>query len=145
MSVRRLRGEDLELAVETIRKFKEPNDHSSFSDEYLKKVLSRPENILIVAEQNGIPTGLLLAYVLDRIDRDQKMVCIYEIGVSESFRRRGIGRALIEELKFLCKQENVMKAWVITNRANVGAVRLYESTGAAAGPARDEMIFIYQQ
>ena len=51
----------------------------------------------------------------------------------------------IETLELLCRQENVMKAWVITNRSNVGAVRLYESTGAAAGSAKDEMIFTYQQ
>lgn len=77
MQVRRLGSEDLELAVKAIRTFKEPSKHSSFSKKYLKKFLSRPENILIVAEQSGLPTGFLLAYLLNRVDRDQKMVCLY--------------------------------------------------------------------
>jgi aminoglycoside 3-N-acetyltransferase I len=143
MQVRRLGTRDLELAVEAIRTLKEPTAQPTLGGEYLEKFLSRPENVLIVAEQKGMPKGFLLAYMLDRVDRDQKMVCLYEIGVSESHRRRGIARAMIESLKLLCKQENAMKAWVITNRSNMAAVRLYERTGATCHPNGDEVGFVY--
>jgi ribosomal protein S18 acetylase RimI-like enzyme len=140
VQVRRLRAGDLKLAVESIRTLKE----STVSGEYLKDFLSRSENVLIVAEQGGMPKGFLLAYILDRVDRNQKMICLYEIGVSEPNRRRGIGRAMIESLKLLCKDENAMKAWVITNRSNMAAVRLYERTGATSHPHGDEVLFVYE-
>jgi ribosomal protein S18 acetylase RimI-like enzyme len=142
MPVRRLGVEDFRWAVEAIRTLKMPNV-PLFGGQHLEKFLARSENVLIVAEQDGVPTGFLLAYLLDRVDRDQRMVCLYEIDVSEHHRRRGIGRAMIETLKSICKKENAMKAWVITNRSNLAAFRLYESTGAAADPSGDEVTFVY--
>ena len=144
MQVRRLGTEDFELAAAAIRTVKQPTAQLSFSAEYLRRFLSRPGNVLIVAEQDGLPTGFLVAYMLDRVDRDQRMVCLYEIGVSESHRQRGIGRAVIEALKALCRREDTMKTWVITNRSNVAAVRLYETTGAAADTSGDEVTFVYE-
>ncbi len=36
-----------------------------------------------------------------------------------------------------------MKAWGITNRSNLAAFGLYESTGAAADPSGDEVTLVY--
>lgn len=144
MQVRRLGSDDSGLAVEAIRLVKEPKPHPTFSDQYLQKFLSRPENVLIVAEQEGAPTGFLLAYLMDRVDCDQRMICLYEIGVLESHRQRGIGRAMIETLKLLGQQESAREIWVITDRSNVAAVRLYSSTGAAADVSGDEVVFVYE-
>ena len=143
VQVRRLRTKDFDLAVQAIRTVKTPQEQSSFSDEYLRMFLARSENILIVATQEGVPIGFLLAYLLDRVDRNQRMVCLYEVDVSEPCRRRGIGRAMIETLKITCRQENAMKTWVITNRSNLAAFRLYESTGATADVRGDEVTFVY--
>src|SRR5271169_5215933 len=125
LRVSRLGTRDFDLALQAIRTLKKPQ--SSFDDEHLRKFLARPENILIVAAQERIPIGFLLAYLLDRVDRNQRMVCLYEVDVIESCRRRGIGRAMVETLKTICRQENAMKTWVITNRSNLAAFRLYES------------------
>jgi ribosomal protein S18 acetylase RimI-like enzyme len=144
VQVKRLGIEDSELALEAIRKLKNPTTPSTFSGEYLWKFLAQSQNILIVAQHKGVLAGFLLAYLLDRVDRDQRMVCLYEIGVSESLRRQGIGRAMIEALKLICKKENVMKTWVITNRSNLAAFRLYQGTGAAADPSGDEVTFVYR-
>jgi ribosomal protein S18 acetylase RimI-like enzyme len=144
VKIKRLGVEDVELALDAIRTVKNPRDPSAtFSGEYLRRFLSGQDNILIVAQCENEPTGFLLAYLLDRVDRDERMVCLYEIGVSESFRRQRIGRALIEALKLICKEENVMKTWVITNRSNSAALRLYQSTGAVADPSGDEITFTY--
>ena len=143
MQVRRLGTGDFDLAFHAIRTLKMLRPLSAFDDEPLRKFLSRPENILIVAAQEGVPIGFLLAYLLDRIDRNQRMVCLYEVGVSEPCRRQGIGRAMIETLKTICRQENAMKTWVITNRSNLAAFRLYESTGATANASGDEVTFVY--
>ena len=92
---------------------------------------------------DGVPVGFLLAYLLDRADRDQQMMLLYEIGVTESHRRRGIGTQMITQLKGLCWAQNVMKMWVPTGRSNLAATRLYASTGAIPLPDGDEVTYAY--
>jgi ribosomal protein S18 acetylase RimI-like enzyme len=91
--------------------------------------LSDPANVLIVAEQEGIPVGFVLGYRLMRCDGDDPMMLLYEIEVCAQYRRAGVGRRLVEALQDRCRDECTSKMWVLTNRANTAAVRLYESTG----------------
>lgn len=142
MRVRRLETVDADLAAEAVRAVKGPAPDASFGKAYFRRFLARAENILIVADEDGLPVGFLLAYALDRVDRDRRMVCLYEIGVAETHRRRGVGRALVEEVKAHCRRGNVMKAWVVTSRSNRAAIRLYESTGARAGA--DDVVFVWE-
>lgn len=143
MHVRRLGPEDVELALIAVRTVKQPQAHPTFSLEYLKKFLAQPDNVLIVAQQDGVPVGLLLGYLLDRLDRDQKMMCLYEIEVCASHRRCGVARAMIETLKRLGSQEPTMKTWLVSNRSNVAAVSLFEGTGATAAGRGDEVVYVY--
>ena len=110
---------------------------------YFLRFLSRPENLWIVPFDDGVPVGYLLAYLLDRVDRDQQMMFFYEIGVAESHRRRGSGKRLIGELKSICREAVLMKMWVPTGRSNVAASRLYASTGAVPLPSGDEVTYAY--
>lgn len=140
MPVRRLITADSDLAARAINILKQPSTPASAS--HLAQFLSRPENILLVADDHDTPTGFLVAYFLDRVDRAQRMVCLYEIGVATDHRQQKIGRTLIEHLKKLCCDENIMKVWVITDRANAAAVRLYESTGAQHD-GLESLVFVY--
>ena len=142
MSARRLGPADAALAAEAVRRIKETPVREGFGEDHLRRFLARAENILIVAEDEGAPAGFLLAYVLDRVDRDRRMVCLYEIGVVAACRRRGIGRAMLEELKAWCGRENVMKAWVITDRGNAAAMRLYAAAGGRPD-AGDDVVFVW--
>lgn len=142
MSARRLGPADAALAAEAVRRIKETPVREGFGEDHLRHFLARAENILIVAEDEGAPAGFLLAYVLDRVDRDRRMVCLYEIGVVAACRRRGIGRAMLEELKAWCRRENVMKAWVITDRANAAAMALYARAGGRPD-AGDDVVFVW--
>jgi ribosomal protein S18 acetylase RimI-like enzyme len=45
-------------------------------------------------------------------------------------RQKGIGTALIEQLKSICSTKPMMKMFVGTNRSNEPAVGLYQKTGA---------------
>ncbi len=143
MEVRRLGSDDSQLGVDAIRLLKAPDGYPIPSASYLLRFLSRPESVLIVASNDGVPVGYLVAYLLDRVDRDQQMMFFYEIGVAESHRRRGVGKRLIGELKSICLEADVMKMWVPTGRSNVAATRLYTSTGAVPLPSGDEVTYAY--
>jgi ribosomal protein S18 acetylase RimI-like enzyme len=98
---------------------------------------------LLVAVEADAPVGYVVAYLLDRVDRAQRMMFFYEIGVAESHRRRGIGTKLVRELKCICRANDVMKMWVPTGRSNVAAARLYASTGAVPLASGDEVTYVY--
>lgn len=143
MEARRLGPGDAGLAFEAVRTIKAPEPRPTFTAAYLERFLARPENVLIVASDGGEPTGFLLAYLLDRVDRDQPMACLYEIEVAGPHRRRGIGRAMVEVLKGVCREAGAMEAWVVTSRSNEAAARLYAGTGAVADTGGDEVCFVY--
>jgi ribosomal protein S18 acetylase RimI-like enzyme len=141
--VRRLGVEDVAFASEALRSLKAPAPAESSGGEHLRPFLARPENVLIVAEEDGAPVGFLVAYVLDRVDRQRTMVCLYEIDVAPARRRRGIGRAMVTELLTVCRRGNAMKVWVVASRSNAAALRLYASTGARA-ESPDDVVFVYE-
>ena len=143
MEARRLGAHESDLAVETLRLLKAPDGYPTPAPEYLKRFLFRPDNVLVVATIDGVPVGFLLAYLLDRADRDQQMMFLYEIGVAESHRRRGIGTRMITELRAICWAQNVMKMWVPTGRSHVAATRRYASTLATPLPNGDEVTYAY--
>jgi aminoglycoside 3-N-acetyltransferase I len=143
VEVQRLGPDDVAVGVDAIRLLKAPDGYPTPSAAYLSTFLSRAENVLIVAIDGGAPVGYIVAHLLDRVDRDQRMMFFYEIEVAPSHRRRGIGRQLIGRLKSVCRAENVLKLWVPTGRSNVAATRLYASTGAVPCPGDDEVTYAY--
>lgn len=141
--VSRLGPGDAELAVEAIRLLKTPDGYPIPSSGHLSAFLSDRNNVLIAAVDHGVPVGYLVAYLLDRIDREQQMMFFYEISVAGSHRRRGIGTRLVAKLKSICRRENVMKMWVLTGRSNIAATGLYSRTGAIPLPEGDEVTYSY--
>jgi ribosomal protein S18 acetylase RimI-like enzyme len=143
--VLRLTPDDSILAVEAIRLLKAPDGYPVPSAACISAFLSRAENVLLVAVEADAPVGYVVAYLLDRVDRAQQMVFFYEIGVAQSHRRRGIGKKLVSELKSICRAHDVMKMWVPTGRSNVGATRLYASTGGVPLSSGDEVTYSYSR
>ena len=143
VGIKRLGPEDQGLARETIRRLTALDNPGLSEADHLRRFLARPENVLIVARKGTMPVGFILAYILDRLDRDGKMVLLYEIAVTDADRRRGIGRAMVEALKRVCQAEHAVKMWGLTNRSNTAALRLYESTGGVANASDDDVSFLY--
>jgi ribosomal protein S18 acetylase RimI-like enzyme len=115
--------------------------HSRPADS-LEAFLMDPANYLIVAEAEGEPVGYLVAYRLQRPDRQAAQMFIYEVDVAEAWRRRGLGSALLEEIRRLARAERMFEAFVLTSRGNEAARRLYARTGAAV---EDDaaLLFVY--
>ncbi len=135
IEIRRLGRDDGDLALEAISQLKagdwegQGGKPKSLTANYLARFLRYDDHFLIVAIENADPVGYLLAYELSRVDRDQTMMLFYEIGVAESQRRKGVGTALIDEIRSICRERNIMKMWVETNESNVAAMRLYQTAG----------------
>ena len=143
MEIRRLGLDDYALGVNAVHLLKSPEGYPNPSADDMVKFLSCRTNLLIVAIDHGVPVGYIVAYLLDRIDRNRRMMFFYEVGVAEAHRRRGIGKRMIAELKAICRTEDVMKMWVPTSRSNIAATRLYASTGGLLLSPDDEVTYTY--
>lgn len=99
------------------------------SDAYVQRLLSKPTVITLVAEVDGAVVGGLVAYVLEKFERERSEVYIYDLAVAASHRRQGIARDLILQLKRIAAD---IGAYVIYVQADLGddpAIQLYTSLG----------------
>ena len=71
----------------------------------------------------------MTAHRLQRFDKRKAEVLLYEIGVHQNYRRRGIGKAIIEEVKKWAKEVGTDKVWVLTEKDNEAAMAMYKSAG----------------
>jgi aminoglycoside 3-N-acetyltransferase I len=74
--------------------------------------LNDPNVLHWVAEEDGVVVGHLLAYLERRRAGEARQVLLYEIGVREAYRRRGIGTALVQAMRTWMRDLDVAEAWV---------------------------------
>jgi GNAT superfamily N-acetyltransferase len=128
--IRRLAPGDEGVLQEVCRRYKSrvPNDEEAAD------VLALDDLHVWIAEEDGEPVGFAYAHELPRID-GATSVFLYELDVDERFRRRGIGRALVEEANRLAGPRRM---FVLTGHDNEPAQRTYS---AAGGSAASELIY----
>jgi aminoglycoside 3-N-acetyltransferase I len=98
-------------------------------DEYLEKLLSKQHFIAMAAEVGGEVVGGLAAYVLDKFEQDRREIYIYDLAVSQGYRRQGIATAMINELRKVAAEKDVYVIFVQADLVDGPAIALYESLG----------------
>ena len=96
---------------------------------YVKDLLSDRSVILLAAQTDARVVGALAAYELRKFEQERSEIYVYDLGVDEDFRRRGIASALIERLQEIASER---AAWVIFIQAdydNDPAIALYSKLG----------------
>lgn len=133
-NTRRLQPGDETLAMEAVTRLtsvQERGGHTPTAP-HLSRLLRNPDAYLFVHVEGDCPVGYLLAFRFDRLDRDASMVYLYDICVSPSHRRRGIGRSLVQGLKGCLADTDAAEIWVGTSVDNEAARALFSVTGAVA-------------
>ena len=87
-------------------------------------------NQLDVAFDGDRPVGMLLAYELARRHGPARMLLVYELGVDVDYRRRGIGRQLMQRAATRARERGISNGFLITDERNTAALALYKSLGA---------------
>lgn len=67
-------------------------------------------------------------------DKARPEFWINEIGVAASYQNRGIGKSLMRALFEVARALNCLEAWVLTERENGPAMRLYQSLDGQEAP-----------
>jgi ribosomal protein S18 acetylase RimI-like enzyme len=138
LRIKRLESQDVHIAIKVVKSFAAKD--ASF--QHMQRFLSNPTNYLIVAQANDNVVGFLLAYALDRLKEDSHKMFIYEIEVTESHRRKGIGAALISYVRGIVKQEKLVSPFAFTSYSNEGAVEFYKSDEGEIENG-DDLLFVY--
>lgn len=97
--------------------------------EWAARFLAAPGHHLFLAYADGAPVGFITGIQMFHPDKGVEM-CLYELGVAEPYRRRGIARALIGTLVALSAELGCYDLWVGVDLDNDGALATYRSTGA---------------
>lgn len=83
---------------------------------------------IAVAIDEGVVVGFASGVNYIHPDKPAEL-WINEVGVAPTHHRRGVARALLELLFGVGRREGCATAWVLTERENGPAMRLYQSCG----------------
>ena len=123
MEIRELGPGDLDIAMGAADLFDSPPRHDATA-----KFLAAPSHHLLVAFEDGVPAGFITGVETTHPDKGTEMF-LYEMGVGDAHRRRGIGRALVRRLAELARERGCYGMWVATDEGNVAALATYEGGG----------------
>lgn len=112
------------------------------SNEAIAAFLANESCYLFIAVTGDEVVGSLSGYALMHPQRRQPQFLLYEIDVKESWRRQGIGSALINA--FLAEARNVgaFEVWVLTNQSNDAAMAMYHGCGFTRSNTDDVMFSV---
>jgi ribosomal protein S18 acetylase RimI-like enzyme len=95
------------------------------------RFLAEDGHHLLVAYEADRAVGFVSGVEVTHPDKGTEMF-LYELAVDEPFRRRGIGRTLVERLGALARAAGCYGMWVVTDDDNDAARATYEGTGAVS-------------
>ena len=95
---------------------------------FAHEFLADPRHHIVVALSDGVVIGFASAVHYIHPDKPPEL-WINEVGVADAHQGKGVGKAIMNELLRLGKQLGCVNAWVLTDRSNEAANRLYKSVG----------------
>ena len=101
--------------------------------------LRDPRHHLVVAHDEDMVVGFASAVSYIHPDKPTEL-WINEVGVAPTHRNRGVARALLALLFRVGRQEGCSTAWVLTERENTPAMRLYR---ACRGEEAEAVMFSF--
>jgi len=134
IKIQRLAAGGADLAAETFavmaQAFEE--ERAPLRPAYLNHLLQRPDFWAWTALAAGRVVGGLTAFTLPMTRAETSELMIYDLAVSEGFRRRGVGRALVEEACRAAAAAGVPVAFVLADNEDVHALDFYRALGGQA-------------
>lgn len=92
------------------------------------RFLAESGHHMLVAYVDGEPAGMVSGVETTHPDKGTEMF-LYELGVAEPYRDRGIGTALVQALGDLARECGCYGMWVLTDRDNAAAMKAYTRAG----------------
>ena len=104
----------------------------------VREFLSDPRHHLAAAIEDQVVIGFASGVHYVHPDKAHPEFWINEVGVAPAFQNHGIGKALMRAMLVVASELGCKEAWVLTERNNTPAMRLYQSLGGSE--AADETV-----
>ena len=102
--------------------------------ERTREFLKDPRHHLVVAIDQAQVVGFISAGHYVHPDKPNPELWINEVGVAPTHHGQGFGKAMMKSLLNLACELNCSEAWVLTERTNLPAMKLYASAGGQEAP-----------
>lgn len=116
-------------------------DHQPRVD-WSARFLDSPGHHLLLAYVDEVPAGMITGVEMTHPDKGTEMF-LYELGVDEAYRGRGIGRALVTALADLALERGCYGMWVLTDGDNDAALATYRAAGAAESRRESQLSWTF--
>jgi aminoglycoside 3-N-acetyltransferase I len=108
---------------------RDPFDQSPTEEAILAQLVHN-RNEVFRAVNDPQPVGFVRGTSLPPLRSNRLPTYICEIGVASSFRRRGVGKALVAAMLEYCRSPGYAEQYVLADSTNLAAANPYLSTGA---------------
>jgi ribosomal protein S18 acetylase RimI-like enzyme len=105
-----------------------------------RRFLADERHHLLIAYVDGVPAGMITGVEMTHPDKGTEMF-LYELGVDESFQRRGVGKALVSALADLARERDCYGMWVIAGEHNAAALATYRRAGGT--PEEEQVVLAW--
>ncbi len=109
-----------------------------------ERFLADERHHLLIAYVDDAPAGMVTGVEMTHPDKGTEMF-LYELGVDESFRGRGVGRALTSALADLARERDCYGMWVITDEDNAAARATYRHAGGSPEEKQVVLVWTFDQ
>jgi ribosomal protein S18 acetylase RimI-like enzyme len=93
-----------------------------------RRFLTADGHHLLIAYIDDVPAGMITGVEMTHPDKGTELF-LYELGVAEPFRERGVAKALVAALRDVAFDRGCYGLWVVTGEANVAALATYGGAG----------------
>jgi len=105
-----------------------------------RRFLAEEGHHILIAFEGDHAAGFVSGVELTHPDKGTEMF-LYELSVEEAFRRKGLGRALVERLASLARERGCYGMWVLADADNAAALATYEHSGGTAEAG--QVVFVW--
>ena len=109
----------------------------------MREFLADSRHHIAAAVEDGVVVGFATAVHYVHPDKRDPELWINEVNVAPSHRGRGLGKAVVRALLGVARTLGCAEAWVLTERSNGTAMRLYASEGGVEAPI-DQTMFTFR-
>jgi ribosomal protein S18 acetylase RimI-like enzyme len=125
VQIDRLGPDDLERVLAAPHLFDAPP-----TAEWTDRFLADQGHHLLFARVEEADVGFVTGVEMTHPDKGTEMF-LYELGVDEAARGKGVGTALVAALRDLAEKRGCYGMWVLTDDDNAAAVATYEAAGGS--------------
>jgi aminoglycoside 3-N-acetyltransferase I len=136
MEIVRLTVADVALARRTFELLAGVFDEQPvpLGDAYLRTLLARPDFWALAARVDDEVLGGLTAHALPMTRAETGELFLYDLGVRADWRRRGVGRALVDALRDQGARAGIGVVFVPADGDDTHALDFYRALGGAEAP-----------